>query len=132
MSLTGPMRFHVRFTPTEKILTTSVSYRIAYRSVRYGGFQVDQRAYFRLAAPRRVNRPELPLDLAEFYARHEGVVLPMTGVAFGLSLVLGRWVAYAYLPVGCFVIWIVFLNLAQRRIRELVRAREEERPVKSV
>jgi hypothetical protein len=30
----------------------------------------------------------------------DGVVLPMTGVAFGLSLVLGRCVAYAYLPAG--------------------------------
>jgi hypothetical protein len=39
--------------------------------------------------------------------RFAGVVLPMTGVAFGLSLVLGRWGAYAYLVAGCFVIWIV-------------------------
>ena len=49
------------------------------------------------------------------------VVMPLTAVAFGLSLALGRWVAYAYLPVGCFVVWGVLLNLAQGRIRELVR-----------
>lgn len=55
-----------------------------------------------------------------------GIVLPMTAVAFALSLVLGRWVACAYLPVGCFVIWVVFLNLAQKRIRELVRARADQ------
>jgi hypothetical protein len=60
-----------------------------------------------------------------------GVVLPITGVAFGLSLVLGRWVAYAYLAAGCFVIWVVFLNLAHERIRELVRARGEQPPAKS-
>jgi hypothetical protein len=41
-----------------------------------------------------------------------GIVMPMTALAFGLSLVLGRWVAYAYLPIGCFVIWEAFLNLA--------------------
>ena len=47
----------------------------------------------------------------------------MIAVAFTLSLALGRWVAYTYLPVGCFVIWTVFLNLAQERIRDLVRGR---------
>jgi hypothetical protein len=52
------------------------------------------------------------------------VVMPLTAVAFGLSLVLGHWIAYAYLPFGCFVIWVVFLNLAQTRIRELVEAKE--------
>jgi hypothetical protein len=40
-----------------------------------------------------------------------GVVMPMTAVAFSLALVLGRWVANAYLPIGCFVIRTVFLNL---------------------
>ncbi len=55
-----------------------------------------------------------------------GVVVPVTGVAFRLSLLLGRWVTYAYLPIGCFVIWVVFLNLAQERIRDLVRAGKKE------
>ena len=55
-----------------------------------------------------------------------GVVMPMTAVAFGLSLVLGRSVAYACLPVSCFVIWVVFLNLAQERIRGLVRRRANQ------
>jgi hypothetical protein len=50
----------------------------------------------------------------------------MTAVAFGLSLLLGRWIAYAFLPIGCFVIWVVFLNLAQERIRELLRARADQ------
>ncbi len=54
-----------------------------------------------------------------------GVVMPMTAVAVAFSLALGRWVAYAYLPVGCFAIWVVLLNLAQGRIRELVRRRNE-------
>jgi hypothetical protein len=36
------------------------------------------------------------------------------------------------MPVGCFVIWVVFLNLARGRIRELVRARDEQPPVKSI
>ena len=53
-----------------------------------------------------------------------GVVLPLTALAFGLSLVLGRWVAYAFLPIGCFVIWATFLNLARQRIQELARARD--------
>jgi hypothetical protein len=61
-----------------------------------------------------------------------GIVMPMTAVAFGLSLILGRWVAYAYLPVGCFVIWVVFLNLAKDRIWELVRMRNEQPPSKCV
>jgi len=61
-----------------------------------------------------------------------GVVLPSTAVALGLTLILGRWVAYAYLPIGCFVIWVVFLNLAQERIRELVRMRNEQPPSKCV
>lgn len=52
-----------------------------------------------------------------------GVIMPITAVALALSLILGRWIAYAYLPVACFVIWVVFLNLAQERIRELVRMR---------
>jgi hypothetical protein len=51
-----------------------------------------------------------------------GAVMPLTAVAFALSLVLGGWVVCAYLPVGCFVISVVFLNLAQGRIRELVKA----------
>ena len=29
-----------------------------------------------------------------------GVVLPTAGVALALSPTLGRWVAYAYLPIG--------------------------------
>jgi hypothetical protein len=61
-----------------------------------------------------------------------GAVLPMTCVAFGLSLVLGRWVAYAYLPVGCLVVWVVFLNLARERIRELVTGKDEQPPVKYI
>jgi hypothetical protein len=61
-----------------------------------------------------------------------GIVLPLTAVAFGLSLVLGRWVAYAYLPVGCFLTRAVFLNLSRGRIRELVRARDEQPPVKCI
>lgn len=56
-----------------------------------------------------------------------GIVLPMTAVAFTLSFALGRWVAYAYLPVGCFVIWAVILNLAQERIRELVRGKADQK-----
>jgi hypothetical protein len=36
------------------------------------------------------------------------------------------------LPVGCFVIWVVFLNLAQERIRELVRARNQQPPAKYI
>ena len=40
-----------------------------------------------------------------------------------LSLILGRWVAYAYLPLGGFVVWVVLLNMAQGRIRELVNQR---------
>jgi hypothetical protein len=36
---------------------------------------MDIKPFFTLAAPRAVNRPELPPDLAEFYARHEGVGL---------------------------------------------------------
>ncbi len=59
-----------------------------------------------------------------------GIALPTAGLAFGLSLVLGGWVAYAYLPMGCFVLWVVFLNLAQERIRELVRIKNEQPPVK--
>jgi len=51
----------------------------------------------------------------------------LTGVALGLSLVLEPWVACAFLPVGCFVIWVVFLNLAQKRIRELLRARADHK-----
>jgi hypothetical protein len=50
-------------------------------------------------------------------------VMPMTAVAVALSLGFGRWVAYASLPIGCFVIWVVFLNLAQERIWELVRGK---------
>ena len=50
----------------------------------------------------------------------------MTAVALALSLTLGRWVHYVYLPVGGFVIWVVFPNLAQGRIRELVRVRDEQ------
>ena len=61
-----------------------------------------------------------------------GVVFPMTGVALWLSLVLGRWVAYAYLPAGCFVIWVVFLSLPHGRIGGVVRARDEQPPVKSM
>jgi hypothetical protein len=36
------------------------------------------------------------------------------------------WAVYAYLPVGCFVIWAVFLNLAQERIRELVGSKADQ------
>jgi hypothetical protein len=36
---------------------------------------VGQKPYVRLATPRTVDRPELSPDLAEFYARHEGVGL---------------------------------------------------------
>jgi hypothetical protein len=54
-----------------------------------------------------------------------GVILPMTAFAFALSLILGRWVAYACLPVGHFVICVVFLNLAQEQIRELLKARAD-------
>jgi hypothetical protein len=61
-----------------------------------------------------------------------GILLPLTAVALGLSLVLGRWVAYAYLPVGGFVVRLVLLNLAQGRIRKLVRARDEQQPVKYI
>jgi hypothetical protein len=61
-----------------------------------------------------------------------GIVLPLTAVAFHLSLLLGRWVAYAYLPVGCFGICVAFLNLAQGRIRALVRVRDEQPPVKYI
>jgi hypothetical protein len=37
----------------------------------------------------------------------------MTAVAFGLSLLLCLRITYAYLPVDCFIIWIVLLNLTQ-------------------
>jgi hypothetical protein len=40
--------------------------------------------------------------------------MPMTCVAFDLSLVLGRWVAYAYLTVGCFVIRVVSIPFPAR------------------
>jgi hypothetical protein len=56
-----------------------------------------------------------------------GVGLPMTAAALALSLALGRWVAYAYLPLGGFVLWAVFFNLAQERIRELVRTRADQK-----
>jgi hypothetical protein len=39
---------------------------------------MDQKSFKRLAAPRAVNRPDLPLDLARFYAKHEGVGLEST------------------------------------------------------
>jgi hypothetical protein len=52
------------------------------------------------------------------------VIMPMTAVAFAISLVLGRWVGFALLPIGCFVIWVVFLNLAQERIAPLVARRK--------
>jgi hypothetical protein len=61
-----------------------------------------------------------------------GVVLPVTAVAFGLSLVLGCWAAYANLPAGCSAIRVVFLNLARGRIRGLVQGRDEQPLVKSV
>jgi hypothetical protein len=48
-----------------------------------------------------------------------GVVLPLTAIILALSLTLGRWVLYAYLPIGGFVIWAAFLNLARPRIRKL-------------
>jgi hypothetical protein len=53
-------------------------------------------------------------------------------VALGRSLVLGRWVAYAYPRLGWFVVWVVSLDLAQERIRELVRARNQQPPVKYI
>ena len=56
-----------------------------------------------------------------------GIVLPLTAVGFALSLILGRWVALAYLPLGCSVLWVVFLNLVQERIRELVRVRADQK-----
>ncbi len=34
---------------------------------------MDKRPFIQLSAPRIVNRPDLPPDLAEFYTRHEGV-----------------------------------------------------------
>jgi hypothetical protein len=55
-----------------------------------------------------------------------GVVMPTTAAAFGLSLVFGRWVVYAYLPIGSFVLWVLFLNMARQRIRELVRTKEQQ------
>jgi len=36
---------------------------------------MDLKPFVQLAAPRTVHQPELPPDLAEFYARHEGVGL---------------------------------------------------------
>jgi hypothetical protein len=36
---------------------------------------MDQKPFVRLAAPRSVNRPELPPDLTEFYTWHEGIGL---------------------------------------------------------
>jgi hypothetical protein len=42
-----------------------------------------------------------------------------------LFLLLGPWVAYAYLPVGRLVKWMGFLNPAQEGIRDMVRARND-------
>src|SRR5262245_22307286 len=36
---------------------------------------MDPKPFVQLGAIREVNRPELPSDLAEFYARHEGIGL---------------------------------------------------------
>jgi hypothetical protein len=36
---------------------------------------VDLKPFIQLATPREVNRPELPPDLVEFYASHEGIGL---------------------------------------------------------
>jgi hypothetical protein len=55
-----------------------------------------------------------------------GVILPFTAVGVALAFALGPWVAYFWLPLGAFVIWVVLLNLAQKRIRELARERHEE------
>jgi hypothetical protein len=58
------------------------------------------------------------------------VILPEPGVAFGLPLVPD--LASASLPFGCFVIRAVLPNLARgridRRIRELVRASDQQSP----
>jgi hypothetical protein len=64
----------------------------------------------------------LPITLRNLLT-FAGAVMPPTAVAFCVSLVLGRWVAYAYLPLGGFVVWVVLLNMAQGRIRELVNQR---------
>src|ERR671922_2388364 len=42
---------------------------------RRGGSHMGLKPFVRLPAARGVNRPELPPDLAEFYAWHEGVGL---------------------------------------------------------
>jgi len=60
----------------------------------------------------------LPITLRGLFT-FSGIVLPLTAVAFALYLTFGRWVAFAYLPIGCFVIWVVILNLAYPRIRAL-------------
>jgi len=36
---------------------------------------MDQKPFVQISAPREVNRPELPPDLAEFYTQHEGIGL---------------------------------------------------------
>lgn len=47
---------------------------------------MDLMPFIRLAMPRTVNQPELPADLAEFYAWHEGVGLQKQLGASGASL----------------------------------------------
>lgn len=56
-----------------------------------------------------------------------GVVLPMTIAALALAFTFGRWVVYVYLPLGGFVIWTVFLNLAREKLQELVGARDDQK-----
>jgi hypothetical protein len=62
------------------------------------------------------------------HAVYQGAQEPICGVA---NVAESARPGYAYLPPGCFVIWVVFLNLAHGRIRELVRAGEDQAPAKS-
>jgi hypothetical protein len=50
-----------------------------------------------------------------------GIVLPMRGLAFNRSPLLGHWLAYAHRPVAGFVVWLVPLALAQAPIGESVK-----------
>jgi hypothetical protein len=71
----------------------------------------------------------LPITLRNLLT-FAGIVLPLVGMASALSD-LGQWVFFAFLPIGVFVVWVVLLNLAQERIRELVSETDAQRRTRS-
>ena len=52
-----------------------------------------------------------------------GPLLAFAAVGLALALLLGRWVAFVWLPAGVLLLHVLLLNLAAPRIRALARER---------